>query len=139
MENVQRNERILVISVGLVVLSVLLMFPVIQGILKDTTPGANPTSATIGISLAIAIRLVFIAAYIKVIRANRRNSKNRKGEYIGLGILLIIFGLVYMDGAFAFLSHDNMLYVSVLMFASIGCEFVAALMMITLFFLKPRK
>ncbi|RKD90171.1 hypothetical protein [Mangrovibacterium diazotrophicum] len=139
MENVQRNERILVISVGLVVLSILLMFPVIQGILKDTTPGANPTSATIGISLAIAIRLVFIAAYVKVIRANRRNSKNRKGEYIGIGILLIIFGLVYMDGAFAFLSHDNMLYVSVLMFTSIGCEFVAALMMITLFFLKPRK
>ena len=139
MKNLQRNERILVLAAGILLLSIILMVAVIPGILGDTSPNSNPKSAVTGILLAMLIHLIIFIAYIKVIRNNRRNSNNRKAEYLVIGILLIFFGLIYMDGAFAFLAHENMLYVSVLMFTSVFCDLMASIISIILYFLKPQK
>ena len=139
MKNLQRNERILFIAAGSLLLSIILMIAVIPGILNDTSPNANPKSAVTGILIAMLIHLIIFIAYIRIIRNNRRNSKNRKAEYIVIGVLLIFFGLIYMDGAFAFLNHKNIFYVSILMFTSTFCDFVASIMTIILFFLKPQK
>lgn len=139
MKNLQRNERILVLAAGILFLSIILMIAVIPGILNDTSPNSNPKSAVTGILLAMIIHLIIFIAYIKVIRNNRRNSNNRKAEYLVIGILLIFFGLIYMDGAFAFLAHENMLYVSVLMFTSVFCDLMASIISIILYFLKPQK
>ena len=139
MKNLQRNERILFIAAGILLLSIILMIAVIPGILNDTSPNSNPKSAVTGILIAMLIHLIIFIAYIKIIRDARRNSKNRKAEYIVIGILLIFFGLIYMDGAFAFLSHENMLYVSFLMFTSVLCDLVASIMTISVFFLNPQK
>lgn len=139
MKKMKRNEKILVIATGILLLSILLVLSTLPGVLTDTSPNANPRSAATGFSLAVLIRLVIFAAYLKIMRDNRNSDINRRGEYLGLGILLIIFGLVLMDGAVALLSHENMLYVSVLLFTSTCCDFAAALMTIVLYFLKPQK
>lgn len=137
MKNLQRNEKLLYTATGLLVLSMLLILAVIPGIIYDSTPSANPQMAMVGMSLAMLIRLVILAGFIKVIREYKPGQSRRKGEYVGLAILLFIFALVYSDGAFAFLRHDEMLLVSGLMFASVGLELLAGLIMLILFVLKP--
>lgn len=134
----KRNERILFIATGFILLSIFFILLTIPFVLTDTSPGANPKSATIGFSLAIVIRLIIFAAYRRSIRNNRDSNINRRGEYIGLGILLLIFGLIILDGAFAFLPQEGMLVVSVFIFTSACFDFVAATMTIVLFFLKPQ-
>ena len=136
MKKMQRNERVLIIAAGILLLSIILLIITIPGVLNDTSPNADPKSAAIGIYLAIAFRLLFFVGYLISIRKNRRNSTNRKGAYVGLGFLLILFGLFLLDGAFAFLQHQNMLHVSILMFSCTLCDFVASTITITLFFLK---
>jgi len=139
MKNLQKNERILIIAAGFLLLSIILMIVVIPGIVNDTYSKASPRGAVIGISLAILVRLIIFLGYIKIIRDTRRSSKKRKPGYLVLGILLIFFGTIYIDGAFAFLHHENILYVSFLMFTSVLCDYVASILTITVFFLKPQK
>lgn len=140
MKKRQRNERMLFFAAGALLLSILLMITIIPGILNDTSPNSNPKSAVIGILIAILIHLIIFIGYIIIIRQNRRTTiRKKKGEYLGIGILLLFFGLIYMDGAFAFLSHDDILYVSILMFTSTLCDLVAGILTIIAFFLKPQK
>jgi uncharacterized membrane protein HdeD (DUF308 family) len=139
MKKSQRDKRILIIAAGILLLSIILMIIVMPGILNDTSPNASPKSAVTAILLAILIHLIIFIGYIKIIRNTRRSRNKRKGEYLAIGILLIFFGLIYMDGAFAFLSHENMLFVSILMFTSTLCDVVASIMTIILFILKPQK
>lgn len=136
MKKLQRDERILFIAAGILLLSIISMIVIIPGVLNDTKPRANPIGAVAGISIALIIRLVIFLGYVRIIRQNIRKEK---GEYLAIGIPLIVFGLIYLDGAFAFLSHDDMLYVSILMFTSTLCDLVAGILTIIAFFLKPQK
>jgi O-antigen ligase len=135
----QRNERILVVAAGLLLLSILLMLIIIPGVYTRSLPDENNSGAVIGISLAVIIRLLIFIWYFSILKKNRREGEKRKAGYIVIGILLIIFGTIYMDGAFAFLNNDNIFYVSMLMFGSILCDYVSAILAIILFILKPQK
>ena len=81
MKKMQRNERVLIIAAGILLLSIILLIITIPGVLNDNSPNADPKSAAIGIFLAIAFRLLFFVGYLISIRKNRRNSTNRKGAY----------------------------------------------------------
>ena len=67
------------------------------------------------------------------------NSKKRKTAYVVIGILLIVFGLIYMDGAIAYLNNKDILYVSYLMFTSVFCDFTAAILTFTAAFFSNTK
>ena len=139
MEKLQRDERILIIAAGMLLLSILLMIIVIPGVYTRTLPNENNLGAVIGISLAIIIRLLIIIWYISIIKKNRRDGEKRKTGYLVIGILLIIFGLIYSDGAFAFLDNKNILYVSYLMFTSVFCDLIASILTFIVIFLKSQK
>ncbi len=139
MKNKSRNERILFIASSFLLLSIILMIVVLPLLFTDKSPSAIPSSAATGVGLAIIIRLIILFLYRKFTRASSKSNKNRKGEYLGVGLLPIIFGLMYMDGAFAFLSHEGMRLVSILMFGSVIFDFVSGIMLIVLFFLRPQK
>ncbi|HKJ42767.1 MAG TPA: hypothetical protein VKA27_11785 [Sunxiuqinia sp.] len=139
MKKSPRNERILYVAVSILLFSIILMIITIPVVFIDTSPHATPRTATTAIFVAIVIHLIILFGYIKVIRENRHNLKSKNGEYIGIGVLLILFGLIYMDGAFAFSAHETTLWVSILMFTSTLCDFTAAVMTIIVFFLKPQK
>lgn len=139
MDKKQIVVRISIIASSILLISIILMIIVLPGILSDTTPGANPESAGTGIFLAILFRALIFMGYIKIIRNYRRGSKKRMVEYMVVGVLIMVLGLIYMDGAFAFLSHENILYVSRLMFISVFCDLVASILTIIVFFLQPKK
>ena len=139
MKKLHRNERILIIAAGMLLLSILLMIIVIPGVYTRTLPNANNLGAVIGISLLIIIRLLIIIWYISLIKKIRRDGEKRKAGYIVIGILLIIFGLIYSDGAFAFLDNKDILYVSYLMFTSVFCDLIASILTFIAIFLKSQK
>ena len=139
MKKLHRNERILIIAAGMLLLSILLMIIVIPGVYTRTLPNANNLGAVIGISLAIIFRLLILIWYITIIKKIRRNEEIRKTGYILIGILLIIFGLIYSDGAFAFLDNKDILYVSYLMFTSVFCDLIASILTFIAIFLKSQK
>ena len=139
MKKLHRNERILIIAAGMLLLSILLMIIIIPGVYTRTLPNANNLGAVIGITLAIIFRLLILIWYISIIKKIRRDGETRKAGYIGIGILLIIFGLIYSDGAFAFLNNKNILYVSFLMFTSVFCDLIASILTFIAIFLKSQK
>ncbi|PXY02576.1 hypothetical protein DF185_00335 [Marinifilum breve] len=57
-----------------------------------------------------------------------------KGAYIALGLFLLVFGLIYIDGAFSFLDNKNIIYVSYLMFSSVICDLLASGLILVLAF-----
>jgi len=139
MEKVQIKEKILIIATGILLISILLMIIIIPGVYTKTLPNENNPGAVIGISLAIIIRLVIIIWYILTIKKIRNNGEKRKTGYIVIGILIIIFGLIYLDGAIAFLDNKNILYVSYLMFTSVFCDLIASIITFIALFLKFHK
>jgi len=135
----RRKERFLIIACALLLLSILLMIAVIPGVFTKSLPNKYNTGAAIAISLAIVIRLTIVFWCLSTIKKIRRNGKKRKTAYVVIGILLIVFGLIYMDGAIAYLNNKDILYVSYLMFTSVFCDFTAAILTFTAAFLSNRK
>ena len=139
MKRSQRKERTLIIATGMLLLSILLMLIIIPGVFTRSLPNENNLGAVIGISVLIIIRLLIIIWYISLIKKNRRDGEKRKTAYIVIGILLIIFGLISLDGAFAFLDDKNLLYVSYLLFTSVFCDLIATILTFIAIFLKSQK
>jgi hypothetical protein len=139
MTNLHGKEKTLVIAAGMLFLSILLMIIVIPGVYTKTLPNENNLGAVIGISLAIIIRLPILIWYKSIIKKIRRNDEKRKTVYITIGILLITFGLIYSDGAFAFLDNKNTIYVSYLMFTSVFFDIIASTLTFVTIFLKSQK
>ena len=137
MNQIEIQRRILITVAGLVLLSVILMIITIPGVLHDTSAGAEPKGAAIGIAVLIMLQLIVLLGFLKSIRKNKRGRPAGKGLNIVLGILLVLFGLFYIDGAFAF--FDHILFVSILMFISAFCDIVAALITFAGLFMKPKK
>jgi amino acid transporter len=133
-----RVQKISYYAAGVISISVLLMIAAIPFLYSDTFPYEDPSSPLTGILLAIAIHLIILLIYIKTLRENRK-AVTRDGGYVAVGILLIIFGLIYMDGAIAFSSRKSTMLLSIVMFTSTFCDLVASVMMITVFYLKPKK
>jgi hypothetical protein len=139
MKKQSKDERIIFIATGLLLLSILLLIAIIPGIFNDTYHNANAKGAVFGVSLAIVFRFIIIGGYIKIIKDTRRSGKKSKGAYIAIGILLIVFGLISMDGAFAFLYHKDIPHVSILMFTSVIFDFMASILTFLVLFIKPKK
>lgn len=120
--------------VGLVLLTVILMISIIPGVLLDTSEGAGPIGAVIGITVLILIHLAILYLFLKAIRKKKQGRPTGKGLKIGMGILLVLLGLFNMDGAFAFFGILH--YVPILLFIGAFCDLLAALLTFIALFLK---
>lgn len=139
MKKSRGKEMSLSISAAMLLVSMILMAVVIPGVYTKTIPDAHNTAAVIGISVAILIRLPLFFWQVSLIKKVRREAKTSKTPYILIGILLLLFGLIYSSGAYAFSNNTNVLYVSYLMFTSVGCDLIAALLTFTAAFFKSQQ
>lgn len=139
MKKVQRNEKILFVASRVLLLPIVLMVILILCIFIDILFPVTPAKAAVIVtSVIFIIHLIVFITYINFIHKNRRNSINRKGEYLGVGILLIFLGLLYMSSAFAAYEVGNV-FASIVMFISSICDFLASIITIILYYLKPQK
>ena len=139
MKNHQKIERITYITSGIILLSIFLMLVVMPGIYFKSLPDAKNPFAIVGMSLAIAIHLLIFIGYRGIIKETRRDGKRRKIGLIVVGVFLIIFGLYYSNGAFAYLNNENIPYVSYLMFTSVICDLAASILIFISLFFKTAK
>jgi len=139
MRKFQKTERILIISAVMLLLSILFMIIVIPGVYTSSLPNEPNPGAVIGISLAIVIRLLIIYWYKTIINKIRRGGEQRKSVYIIIGILLLLFGLIYSDGAVAFLNNTIIPYVSWLMFTSVFCDLIASILTFIAIYINREK
>lgn len=123
-------KTLLVYSAVVLLASMLLMVVIIPDVYNQTIPGSKNMGAVVGISLAFLVRLVILICSIRVIRRFASKSSNRKAILIICGILLLLFSLIYMDGAFAFLNDTHIIYVSCLMFASVFLDVIASILIL---------
>ena len=139
MKKPRGKEMILIMAAVILLISIILMAIIIPGVYTKTLPNEYNTGAVIGISLAMIIRLLIFFWYISIIKKIRRDFKKGKTAYIVIGTLLIIFGLIYLDGAFAFLDNKNILYVSYLMFTSVFFDLIASILTFIAALFKSQK
>lgn len=140
MNLVKQIERLLNATIILVILSILLMVAVMPDIYLNSLPDRKNEGAIVGISLAIGVRVLLISWLLFVRWKTKRHRKKRKEDCVAIGILLVIFGLIYSDGAVAFSNNEGIEYVSVIMFTSVLLDLAAAvLIFIVRFKLKDRK
>lgn len=137
MNQIEIQRKILITVAGLVLMSIVLMIITIPSILQDTSGGATPERAATGTAIMMILHMVVLLGSWKAIRANKQGRQADKGLSIGLGILILLFGLVVMDGAFAFLDH--LLFVSILFFIIVFCDLLAAITTFAGLFIKPKK
>jgi len=124
-------QRILYVGTGLViVVTLILAFIVIPSVRMDTSPQADPERAVPGILFVIIIHLIIVVALVRTILLNKRGGRMGKGLLIGLGVLLLLFSLMILDGASAYLSHPDpiMHKVPISMYICTGCNFVASVL-----------
>jgi len=139
MKRNQRNERISFVAAGILLFSILMMIITIPFLFSDPSLTSTPISAAIGIVLALAIHLLIFRAYIKNIRDEESDSKKRARGYLWIGILLILFGAIYVNGAVSFLSQDGTPIVSIFMFTSTSCDLMASILIFILILLNRKK
>ncbi len=131
MKNDTVLQRILYAGIGLVIIVILILtFLVIPAVLKDRSPQADTGRAVPGIMFIILIHLGIVAALLRTIIINNRGGSIEKGLLIGLGIVLLLLGLMVLDGASAYSDHTDpiMKRASILMFSCTGCNLVAGIL-----------
>ena len=133
--NLQR--RILVSALGLILLSIIMLLATLPSIIQDISAGNRPNSAAVGVGIAIILRLLIQLGLWNIIRGIKRDGKINKAGSMILGIGLLLLGLALIDGAFSFL--NEILLVSILMFISVFCDSVAAIITFIALSLKPKK
>jgi hypothetical protein len=139
MNQSKKIENILKMATGILLLSIVLMMLTIPGFLVDISPGAKPQASVITTSFFILIRLLILMGYIKIIRDDRRGSAKRDGACIGIGIVLIFLAFLKLNAAHSFLDYKDIIYVPVLMFIGVVCDFTASILTFIAFFLQPKK
>ncbi len=139
MEKNQRKNKVSTIAAVIILLSILLMIVVMPGIYTRSLPNENNLGALIGISLAIIFRLILFFWYVSIIKKSKRDGKQRVSGYILIGIFLFILGVIYTDGAFAFLNKKNISYVSPLMFTSVVFDLIASVLTFIAIFIDRKK
>ena len=67
---------------------------------------------------------------IWTIKVNKRRGEIKKELLVIAGSVLILLGLLILDGAFAYIDNPNMFVAGISMFICVGCDFIAGLLIL---------
>ena len=138
MDKFEKQQRIFSIVAVLLLVSVLSLLVIIPWIFRDTSPGSTPKQAGIATSVAMFLRLLVLLGILYGIRLTKRKRHINREINIVPGIILLIFGLIILDGATAYIGQ--LLIASIGMFVCVFCDVTAVVVSFAaLFYLKPKK
>ena len=75
-EQIEIQRRIFITVAGFVLLSVILMIIIIPSVLQDTSAGAEPKGAAIGIAVLILLQLIVLLGFLKSSDSSSPNTPN---------------------------------------------------------------
>lgn len=137
--NIYEKQRRTFSTITVLVLgSVISLVAAIPVLLQETLTGPLPWEATIATSIGLGVHLLLFIGSLIGSRLAILNRRINKEINLISAIALLIFGLIILDGAFAYL--DSLIFVSVCMFLCVGCDFAASVVSLTTYFaLRPNK
>ena len=138
MDKFEIQRKIFTVDAVLMLLSAVSLAVVIPRLFQEASTDSILKAGAIATSVAMGLRLLILLAFLYGIRLSKRRRHINKEINFAAGFVILILGLVLMDGAFAYL--DDLLFVSIGMFVCVFCDFVVALISVAaLFLLKPKK
>ncbi len=138
MDKFEIQRKVFSIVAVLELLAVLSLIAVIPRLFQEVSPEGIPKAAPIATLVAMGIRLLLVIAVWFGIGVAKREGRINREINIAAAVVLILLGLVLMDGAFAYV--DSLLYVSIGMFICVFCDLAAAGVSIAgMIRLKPKK
>lgn len=137
MDKFEIQGRIFRLNALLMGLSAAALIAVIPRLIKETSPDGLPKAAAIATSVAMGIRLLLLVGFLIGIRLTKLKRRINKEINIAAAVVLFLLGFVLLDGAFAY--ADSLQLVSTGMFASVFCDFAAAVVSIVALFLLRKK
>ena len=128
------------LAAGLLLLSAIFMVLILPAVYSDSIPNEYNTGAFIGIVLAIVIRVLFFIITVRLYNNIKWSAYSRKNAdyFVVTGILTLLFGLLYTDGALAFYNKEPF-YVASFMFASVCCDFFSGIFLFITAFVYRKK
>ena len=138
MDTYEKKRKIFSIEALLMLVGALALAAVIPTLNQESSAGSIPQAAVIATAAAMGIRLLFALAFLIGARLSKRRRHINKEINVVAGGVILLLGLVLMDGAFAY--ADSLVYVSIGMFACILFDLaVAGISVASLFILRPKK
>ena len=138
MDTYEKQRKIFRIDALLMLVATLALAGVIPRLLQESSTGSIPQEAAIATAAAMGIRMLFLVAFLIGSRLSKRKRHINREINLAAGIVLLLLGLVLMDGAFAY--TDSLLFVSIGMFVCIFCDLaVVGISVAALFILKPKR
>lgn len=137
MDTFEIQRKIFTYVAGLLIISVLALIVVLPRLIQEVSPDGIPKAAPIATAVAAGIRLLIFFGILYGIRLTKRKRRINREINLATAVVLFLLGFVLMDGAFAY--ADNLVFVSAGMFASVFCDFAAAVVSIVALFLLRKK
>lgn len=138
MDTSEIQRRVFRIVAILELVAVLSLIAVIPRLYQEVTPDGIPMIAVYATLAAMGIRLLILIGILFGIRVTKRRGRVNREINIVVAVVLILLGLVLMDGAFSY--AEDLIYVSIGMFVCVFCDLAAGAVSITAVFrLKPKK
>lgn len=138
MDTYEKQRKIFRIDALLMGVGSLALALAISKLYKESTADSVPMAAVIATTVAMGIRLLFLLAFLVGAGLSKRKRHINREINMAAGVVLLLLGLVLMDGAFAY--TDNQILVSVCMFVCVFCDFsVVGISVAALFILRSKK
>jgi hypothetical protein len=113
-------RRILFLGTGLIIAVVLIMaLVVIPSVRMDTSPHATPERALPAFGVVVIIHLLIIAALVSTIKVNKQRGQINKVLLVVAGVVPIIFSLVILDAACAYIDNPDTHSAAIFLFVCI--------------------
>ena len=118
--------------------AVLSLIAVIPRLYKEVTPDGIPMVAVYATLVSMGVHLLILIGILSGIRVTKRKGRINREINIVAAVVLILLGLLLMDGAFSY--AEDLVYVSIGMFLCVFCDLAAGVVsIIAVFRLKPKK
>lgn len=138
MDKYEKQRQIFSVDAILMLLGVIALAVVVPKLLQESSTDAIPKAAVIATAVAAGIRLIILLLFLLGIRLSNQKRHINREINLAAGIVLLLLGLVLMDGAFAY--ADSLEFVSIGMFVCVFCDFaVVGISVAALFILRPKK
>ena len=122
------NKRLLAGSTLVIAVAVLLIIIAIPEVITDTSPHALQEKAVPTLRVFAFLHLLAASFLIWMIAVDRRGGRMNMSLLLIVGILLIVFSLMLMDGVYAYQDHPNLQKTTITMLACVIFDFVGGLL-----------
>ena len=138
MDKFEIQRKVFTIVAVLMLLSVVSLIVVIPRMFQEVSQSELPKQAAIATLVGMSVHLLLFIGFLVGIRLTKLRRRINREINLAAAVVLFILGFIILDGAIAYI--NQLLFVSIGMFACGFCDLAAIVVSVAaLFYLKPKK